>query len=398
MKLRIPLLFSLTVSLFAVDRMQAQNIFAQIDGNWDSDIWSLSAGPVTPTPTLRPGSANTARLNLAGLDVVINTTVGVAGVSNGAAGNTLTINSGGNLTTTSSLANGSSGFLFTMNSGAQATLGAITLANGASTSGTAQINAGASVSTANVRVGQTGAGTLLVSGGTFRATAADNTYLTASSGTGTVTINSGGVFQVDGILRVTGNTPSGVGTVNLQSGSLIVSGALLKGTGSSTFNWSGGNLSAGSTDLVTLSNAGTGTLLVGGASTVGTFVLEAGASTAYTQGSTASMTLDFASDVSFDTIGIGAGTALTVNLDGTVNLNLLAGYIPTVGETFDVITATSIVDNTFVLGGNGASYFTYEIVDLGATEVLRLTAVPEPATSLLVAAAGMFGLVLRRRR
>jgi Dockerin type I domain len=50
-----------------------------------------------------------------------------------------------------------------------------------------------------------------------------------------------------------------------------------------------------------------------------------------------------------------AGSA---TLDGTLNLSLINGFTPTIGQQFTVLTAGSIVNNGFVLAGSAAGSFT----------------------------------------
>lgn len=363
MKNHIPVLTALfLVSLTVVLplRSPAANIFPVADGNWDSDIWDDgSTGPVTPG--LRPGTADTVVLSSNGRSVTVNSDVGSVSIVrfNNTSGSTnLSLQTGAVLSIDSMLDIGR----VTSGTGAAN----VTVQNGA------LLNIGAS----GIRIGNP-----------------------ATGGTTTARLTINGTVVSAGLVviaqQAAGSTSTGI--LTLQGGSLTAT-ALQKGTGTATFDWAGGALSVATTNLATMANTGTGNLAVGGAGTVGTFGLQTGTTTAYTQGADASMSLDFASDASFDTIGIGLGTALNMSLDGTISLNLLAGYTPTMGATFDVITATSIANNTFVLGGNGASYFTYEIVDLGANDVLRLTAVPEPSACALIAAVGVMGVLFRRRR
>lgn len=334
--------------------VHAQTAAARADGNWNSDIWSpTNTGAISPG--LRPVNGDAVRFATNGVDVILDSvltgTFTTVQLQNPGALATLTLNSGALINTT----------------------GLNNAANGGTSSVT--INAGArwNVGSNGVRV------------------------VNSAGATGTISVNGGdlissGIFIVGGASAMTG-------TLNF-SGGTIQATTLQKAAGSTvTFNWTGGNLIVPETNLPTINNAGTGNLVVGGISTVGTFVLQAAATTTYTQGENASLTLDFVSAASFDTIGIGAGTALNINLDGTIILNLVAGFTPTAGQTYDVITATSIVDNGFVLGGNGASWFTAEVLDFGGTDVLRLTAVPEPSVIglALLGVVGLVGMKLRRK-
>jgi hypothetical protein len=395
------------VALFSATAAQAANVFATIDGNWDSNIWSTPLVTDPVTPGLRPDSDDTARLS-GTRSVTINSNVGTVDILSleGGGSPSLTLEAGAELEVLQSVGFNNAGGTrtLTMKAGSSLTVGTVfNLANAtaspAGQTSTANINTGATLTTAGLRAGQTGTGLLNIAGGTVNVTGVSGqvAIVAGSTGSGTITISSGGEYISDINLTMASNA-SGTGTVNLQNGTMTIRGALLKGGGTANFNWTGGALSVDTTNLATINNTGTGIFAPGEVGSVGSFSLEAGATTAYTQGANASLALDFASDVSFDTISVGAGTALNMTLDGSISINLLAGFIPTLGETFDVITATSLIDNGFELSGAGAGYFTYEIVDVSGNDVLRLTAVPEPSVSLLLAAVGVYGVVFRRRR
>jgi hypothetical protein len=48
----------------------------------------------------------------------------------------------------------------------------------------------------------------------------------------------------------------------------------------------------------------------------------------------------------------------SASLDGTLNVSLINGFTPNAGQQFTILTAGSIVNNGFVLGGPAASSFT----------------------------------------
>lgn len=398
---------SAALMLFSANSF-GENVWAEANGNWNSDIWAVGGtvpgGPIVPGA--RPGADDIARMHGA-RSVTVNSNVGtVSGITlqgtNGVASNdaSLTLNSGAivNVTTSIGFNNNSGTRTLTLNEGSQLTIGTLlNQANGANTSLTT-VNAGASLTMAGLRAAQTGTGTLDIVGGSVLVTGVGQvSALVGSTGNGTLRVRSGGQYVSNTTLTMANNS-GGTGTLDLQGGTVVIRGALLKGNGTAAMTWAGGSLSVQTTDLATINNNGTGVFAPGEIGAVGSFSLAAGASTIYTQGATASMNLDFATNASFDTVAIGAGTSLVVNLNGTIVLNLIGAYVPTEGLTFDVITATDIVDNGFVLGGNGASYFTHQIITSGGTDILRLTAVPEPSTYALLAAVGVIGMALRRRR
>lgn len=376
------------------------DVFAELDGNWATDIWgTVSSGTVVPG--LRPGSADTARID-AGMDVTVNSNVGTVNIltlqSSGAS--SLTMESGAVLAVATSFGfqnNGGTRTL-TLNGNSSLSVGTVlNMANGTNSSFTT-VNNTATLSVAGLRVAQTGTGTLTVNGGLVRVTGSSSQTASIAGGAGGVgtLVISGGQYISD-IGLTFANNATGVGNLTLSSGTMIVRGSFTKGSGTANINWTGGTLSVQSSNI-SINNAGTGVFAPGEVGAVGSFSVVSGASVSYTQGADAFLNLDFASDALFDTVSIGAGTGLIVNLDGTIVLNLLSGYVPTEGLTFDVITATDIVDNGFTISGNGASWFTSEIISVSGNDVLRLTAVPEPSTYALLAAVGVMGLVLRRRR
>lgn len=89
-------------------------------------------------------------------------------------------------------------------------------------------------------------------------------------------------------------------------------------------------------------------------------------------------------------------------LGGVVDVDLFGGFVPTIGESFDVLTATGgIVDDGYAFDFSataGIVGWTTQIVPVGGgTEVLRLNAVPEPTSAaLLLLAVGC--LIFGRRR
>lgn len=167
--------------------------------------------------------------------------------------------------------------------------------------------------------------------------------LVRSAGVGTATIaiavnNSGTVEARTGVLRFTGNYVQTAGTTRLNGGALAstqplnIQGGVLEGNGTVTGNVSnGGELRPGlSPGMLTISGAYTQTAN-------GRLSIELGGLTAGTQ---------------FDQLAIsGAAT-----LNGALHVSLINGFVPNVGDTFQVMTfATRTADfNTtsgLLLGG-----------------------------------------------
>jgi len=161
------------------------------------------------------------------------------------------------------------------------------------------------------------------------------------------------------------------GTTTVDNGTLLVDGSV----GGSVIVNPDGIVSAGQT---------VGQFVVGGTyDQTGTMLVEING---YSQGT----------DPGYDYVDV-SGAA---NVGGFVDIDLLDGFLPSSGTTFDVLTATSVIDNGIQLTWDDslllpAQHWTYSIPG-GDTLQLQL-AVPEPST-LVLAALGLLGLGLARRR
>jgi len=222
----------------------------------------------------------------------------------------------------------------------------------------------------------------------------------ASTGAATGTLDlAGGAFTVNNALRL-GLGTSSSGTVNLSGGTLTAA-SIEKGTGTANFNFTGGVLHVGAFGFDLVQNGG---VLAPGASPgmtsiSGNYLMNAGALeieiNGYDQGDQGPI-----DGIGYDLVNVSGDATL----NGTLQVALLDGFQPSLGDVFDVLQADSIsLGSGFTLEqllGGSSSNLAYSIVPFGTDEVLRLTAVPEPsslALLLLAASLAWFGFRFRRR-
>ncbi|WP_176060545.1 filamentous hemagglutinin N-terminal domain-containing protein [Paraburkholderia sp. BCC1876] len=183
--------------------------------------------------------------------------------------------------------------------------------------------------------GNVGNGNLVLgSGGTL---SLNNASLSAGSfvntGTATFANVTGSIGNVNnqGSLSITSGSALN-GETLINTGNLALSSATL-GFGTFT-NDTGGQLSGNGTISVA---SGTGVLLnngtvsPGGDGTIGSLSITGG----YSQSSSGTLLIDVASASSYDTL---VYSATSLSLGGTLQTNLLGGYVPTLGTTFAVIS------------------------------------------------------------
>lgn len=254
-----------------------------------------------------------------------------------------------------------------------------TINNGAVTLNTAaQIFANVSGNTTTI--GASGANNVntLTNTGTISATNGNALALNARTFT-----NSGSLIVGTGTSATIGGTTtgqSGANAVTRVDGSLTLSG-------SNPFTVSGGTVQGAGTIVGNLSNSA-GVLSPG--DSPGKLTLTGN----YTQGSAASMFIEIG--------GTGQGTTYdlfaisgTATLGGTLNIGVVSGFKPVVGQTFDFLTygsRTGTFASVFSLDNN----YRYDISYGANAATLRVAAVPEP--SLVVSLSGGLGLLALARK
>ena len=223
---------------------------------------------------------------------------------------------------------------------------------------------------------------------------------------GTITVMNTGTTGWHGI--TIGPTSGARGTFNLQGGTLDMGSRniiLDSVATTSVFNFTGGRLAnldsfimlnqamTDSTDPLSKTRTVATLTQSGGTLAPGTVTYPSGVRTVslvgtttingdYTQSGTATLEIDMASLSSFDKVVVSqvGGSAGNATLTG-VNVKFVDAYTPTIGDTFDVLTAagTTLDISGLVVTGSGA--WTASVVP-GTPNILRLTAVAPPESKV----------------
>jgi hypothetical protein len=201
---------------------------------------------------------------------------------------------------------------------------------------------------------------------------------------GNANFTTSGSFTNAGLLRIfTGSTFTvGGGSFNFTQtgGSTLVNGTLASG-GAGSLNLNGGTLFGtgtidyGVVDAATIT-PGESATSTGALAVKGTYTQNAGGNLDVTIGGLTAGT-------QFDQLNV-KGTA---NLNGTLNISLASGYTPQIGNTFDILTASSPVSGTFStvdgLAINSIEHFS--VATVGDDIVLTVVSGAEPAARATLA-------------
>jgi len=206
--------------------------------------------------------------------------------------------------------------------------------------------------------------------------------VTASTTTGTAAYNLSGTAVLDTEILSKGNKTNTAATFNATGGTLVLRNMIYRF----------GLISEGAGF-----NQGTAKLEVGAINTVGAIsVGNATNAMDYTAGTGAILNIDIAGASNYDNVTQYGSIA---NFAGaTMQVDLLGGFTPTMGQTFDVWTFS---DKTKAGSGSVVGLptgWSASWVDTNAdlsTDTLRLTFTPEPAT---IALLGLGFLAMRRNK
>jgi hypothetical protein len=232
-----------------------------------------------------------------------------------------------------------------------------------------------------------------------------------NTSTGDYTISGGSLNQLGSDGFIIGNSGTATGILRVSgSGNVVATNNLNVGNnGTGRIEQSGGNVDAGS--LMIAANSGStgsyeisgGELFVAGRFSVGSaFGGITGNSATFTvNGGAATISGDsFEADGEDVTVAFNVGSdgISTINVvtqaffdDTTIDMGTFGGFVPTNGDTFDLITAGGGFTGTFMLAPEDQDAWSLSIDGM----TLSATFIPEPGS---VALLGLGGLTLLRRR
>ena len=293
----------------------------------------------------------------------------------------------------------------------------------------------------NIGFGTTAVGTYNIFGGSIQVNTTGAILAVGNRGTGTVNQTNGSIYlrtatSLAQLGRNAANATS-FGTYNLSGGTLAAarlqfgnangttnistnifnlsgSGILIcnsisniNTTASNVFNFTGGTMTVNTSRISITNNGGVfspstpdfananGTNLASlPIDPIGTATFLAG--NTYIQTSNGTLAIDIAGDTSFDFVSIdtNAPFAQPSSIDGTIAVNLLNGYVPALGQTFDILKAVIVASTANVTANNGAGFSATVVgfADPGGGpgfEKLRLTVTTQPVVAPQLSAAAV---------
>jgi len=208
-------------------------------------------------------------------------------------------------------------------------------------------------------------------------------------GSGTITV-TGGLFDINAVDILDS------GTVNLQGGQISAFSITLQDSGSS-FNFTGGRLSVGTFDG-DLNNQG-GTVAPGGSPGLTQVVGD------YTQAPSGTLEIELYGTETTPSLQFDRLSAETLNLAGTLKVELGGGFVPEEGNSFAILDWVSTISGSFgVYDLPELTGLEWDRTDLYNTGIISVvagsTVVPEPASIFMFAlvATGILAFARRKRR
>jgi len=204
-----------------------------------------------------------------------------------------------------------------------------------------------------------------------------------SAGTGTSVIGGGVAYNNTGTVEANSGTLEFDGSFTQTAGVTEMEGGNLAGS----LNFQGGLLKGSGTITGSVTNDGA---TISPGNSPGTITITGN----YQQNSLGTLMIEMAgsSPNDYDLLNV-EGTAY---LGGTLDISLLDGFRPTLGETFQVLDFNSVSGQFATIDVLDDPAYQFALQYNGSNLALTTTAVPEPASIGLVAMISL--LALRRRR
>jgi hypothetical protein len=362
---------------------------------------TISGGTYDLAGTLKANNAvglttNSANIILTGTGELesengVNALTDLATNSSGAS---FTINGGANFTTAGNFTNngtltvGSSTSKFDVKN-TLTNLSGTTLSGGTyNVTGTLQYGNTSAIATNSASITLTGSSAQILDSSSANALGglASNTSTGKFTVTGGQTLtDSATAFSNAGSLTVGASSAltlsSATGTYTQTAGTTTVDGTL---TSKGGMTFSGGSVFGNAGTF----NAGTNALTNSATFNIGNTTNAAGSEAVtggYTQGSTGVLDISIGGTTAgtqFDQLNISSAA----KLNGTLNLDLINGFVPTVGETFDILNASSVTGKFPTVTGTAINSTEEFTVAYNATNV-TLDVVSDPKTSTAFSSA-----------